>query len=505
MLRSARLAICRPGDEARVGRAGRGAGRVVQRVGRVLQRGAAPAHEPARRTPETDEMFKSSIERVARARLALPIVIVLAALAMFINEATYQHTTTTLARGIALTDARLGAARTQQAVTDLEAAARAYVATRDPTERERFERQARMLPQVQGKVFALVAEVDPQGAAAADGVRELIDDHVRRLQGWVVSVAQGAPVALDDAQSRDRSAAMAAALEALLTRAGAAQQQARVSLYDAFQLNRGAIHALIVLAVVALVLFARQLRRADAQLALEHERLESQIRARTAELRDLADHLVNAREDERRRLARELHDEMGGLLTAMKLELARLKRVPDLPPLAHERVAGFEKRVNAGISLKRQIVENLRPSSLDQLGLKPALEMLCRDTATISGLHIHTELAAVDVDKEIELNLYRVVQESLNNVIKYADAKQVWIKLQATADGLRLTVKDDGQGFDPSAVGPGHHGILGMRLRLEAHGGRLQVLSAAGSGSEVVASLPVQAPRVSAPSRVATG
>lgn len=450
-------------------------------------------------------MFKNSIERVARARLALPIVIALAALAMFVNEATYQHTTHTLTRGIALTDARLGAARTQQAVTDLEAAARAYVATRDESERERFNRQAQTLPQVQGKVFALVAQVDPQGAAAADGVRALIDDHVRRLEGWVTSVAQGAPVALNDAASRDRSAAMAAAFEALLTQAGAAQQQARVSLYDAFLLNRGAVHALILLSVVALVLFARQLRRADAQQALEHERLESQIRARTAELRDLADHLVNTREDERRRLARELHDEMGGLLTAMKLELARLKRVPDLPPLAHERVAGFEKRVNAGISLKRQIVENLRPSSLDQLGLKPAVEMLCRDTAAMSGLKVHAQLAAVSVDKEIELNLYRVVQESLNNVCKYAQAKQAWVTLRHSDEGLRLTIKDDGQGFDPSAVGPGHHGILGMRLRLEAHGGRLQVLSAAGSGSEVVAWLPAQALSVSEASRAGTG
>jgi signal transduction histidine kinase len=434
--------------------------------------------------------FKGSIERVARARVALPVVLVLAAVAMFVNEATYQHTTTTLTNGIALTDARLGAARTLQSVTELEAAARAFVATRNDSERRRFEEQVQVLPQVQGKVFALVAQVDPQGAAAADGVRQLIDDHVQRLQGWVASAAQGAFVALDDAQRRERSAAMAKALDELLIRAGAVQHQARVSLFDAFLLNRGAIHALIVLGVIALVLFARQLRRADAQQAAEHERLESQIRARTAELRDLAGHLVNAREDERGRLARELHDEMGGLLTAMKLELARLKRVPDLPPLAHERVAGFEKRVNAGISLKRQIVENLRPSSLDQLGLDAALKLLCSDTATVSGLSVHTDLQPVAVEKDAELSLYRIVQESLTNVLKYAQAKQVWVRLHASDAGARLTVRDDGRGFNPSAVTAGSHGILGMRLRIEAHGGGLQVLSAAGGGTEVVAWLP---------------
>jgi signal transduction histidine kinase len=438
-------------------------------------------------------MFKSSIERVARARLALPVVLVLAVLAMFINEATYQHTTKTLTGGIALTDARLGAARTLQAVTELEAAARAYVATRDDSERQRFEEQVQVLPQVQGKVFALVAEVDPQGAAAADGVRRLIDDHVQRLQGWVAAVAKGNRVDLDDEPSRARSAAMARALDELLMRAGAVQQQARISLFDAFALSRGTIHVLIVLAVVALVLFARQLRRADEQLAAEHDRLESQIRARTAELRDLAGHLVNAREDERGRLARELHDEMGGLLTAMKLELARLKRVPELPPLAHERVAGFEKRVNDGIALKRQIVENLRPSSLDQLGLDAALKLLCADTASVSSLAIHTDLQPVEVGKDAELSVYRVVQESLTNVLKYAQAKQIWVKLHAGDAGAQLSIKDDGRGFDPSAAAAGTHGILGMRLRIEAHGGRMQVVSAAGTGTEVIAWLPVAA------------
>jgi signal transduction histidine kinase len=453
--------------------------------------GAALTTDPSKQAAlPPPSVIKRSIEQAARARLALPVLVILGALGMVVNETTYQHTTSTLDRGIALTDARLEAARTLQALTELEAAARAFLSTRAPADRQRFEQAAQLLPQLQDKALGLVAQVDTQRTIAVDKVRALIDDHTRRLREGVDGAGTGA---LDSATSRARSADLARELDDVLSKAAALQQTARISLYDAFLLNRGAIHALILFAVLGLVMFARQLRRADAQQTLETERLARLIRERTTELRDLAGHLVRAREDERGRVARELHDEMGGLLTAMKLELARLKRIPELPSLAIERVAGFEKRLNDGIALKRRIVENLRPSSLDQLGLNAALQLLCADTAAVSGLDVQTQLEPVAVDKEAELSLFRIVQESLTNILKYAQATMVEVGLKAEAGWAELTVQDDGQGFDPSAVGLARHGIRGMRLRIEAHGGSLQVTSAAGSGTRVVARLPVAA------------
>jgi signal transduction histidine kinase len=459
--------------------------------------------------PIEPSLFKRSIEQAARARLALPVLLLSAALAMAVNEATYQHTTATLSRGIALTDARLEAARTLQALTELEAAARAYVGTRSDTERARFEQAAQQLPRLQDKALGLVAQVDTEGVLGVAAVRNLIDEHAQRLRAWVDATAAAPAVSaaagFDDARSRGRSAALAQAMDALLTQAGTMQQQARLSLYDAFLLSRVAVHALVLLALLALLMFMRQLRRADLQQAREHERLEGQIRERTGELRDLARHLVSAREDERSHVARELHDEMGGLLTAMKLELARMKRVPALPQAALERVAGFEKRLNDGIALKRRIVEHLRPSSLDQLGLNAALEMLCTDTAAVAGIVVTTRLQPVTLEKDAELSVFRVVQESLTNALKYAHARTVEVRLEATATHALLSVRDDGRGFDPAAVGAGHHGIAGMRLRIETHGGRLEVRSAEGAGTEITARLPLGNAAVSGPSRVAAG
>jgi signal transduction histidine kinase len=269
------------------------------------------------------------------------------------------------------------------------------------------------------------------------------------------------------------------------------QQAARVSLYDAMMLSRVALHTVVVLAVFAMLLFMRQLRRSDRQQAQQQRRLERQIGARTAELRELAGHLVNAREDERSRVARELHDEMGGLFTAMKLEFTRLRCVPDLPPAVRDRVCGVEARLNDGIVLKRRIVENLRPSSLEQLGLCAALSSLCEDTAANLGIDVIKQLEPVPLDKDAELTVYRLVQESLTNISKYATAQRISVTLEQQGARVQVTVQDDGRGFDVATVRAGHHGLLGMRVRVEAHAGTLTIESAPGRGTLIRASLPV--------------
>jgi signal transduction histidine kinase len=444
-------------------------------------------------------VLKRSIENVARARLALPVVIALALVAMAVNESTYQHTIGTLDRGIALTDARIEAARTLQSLTELEAAARAHAASGGAGDRQRFEQAASELAQAKDKALALVESVDPHGAEGARALRTLIDAQASRLRQQLGPAPAAAPPgdapspggAAEIDRSRQRVAELGRQFDDVLGRAAALQQQARTSLYDAFMLNRLAMHALVLLVVLALVLFGRQLRRTDEQRDQQHQRLESLIGQRTAQLRALAGHLVTAREDERARLARELHDEMGGLLTAMKLELARLRRVAPLPEGALPRLSGLEGRLNEGIALKRRIVENLRPSSLDQLGLKVALELLCADTAAVAGLPVQCAVDEVALDKDSELTLFRIVQEALNNICKHAAAHNVSVRLQAEAEIATLRIEDDGRGFEPAEVGTSRHGLVGMRVRLEAHGGALAVDSAPGSGTRITASLPL--------------
>jgi signal transduction histidine kinase len=218
------------------------------------------------------------------------------------------------------------------------------------------------------------------------------------------------------------------------------------------------------------------------------------VKARTAQLTELAQHLQTAREDERSRLARELHDELGALLTAAKLDAARLKaRLGTMTPEVAERLLHLNKLLNDGIALKRQIIENLRPSSLSNLGLVAALEIVTSEFATASGLQVHVNLAPTDLCPSGELTSYRLVQEALTNIAKYAKATDVWVDLSQHDGTVTLTVRDNGIGFDTTLPRQAAHGLLGMRYRVEAEGGQMTLVSQPGTGTSIEARLPTKA------------
>ena len=235
-------------------------------------------------------------------------------------------------------------------------------------------------------------------------------------------------------------------------------------------------------------------QREQESLERERDLLEKQVRDRTASLAELATHLQNVREDERGHLARELHDELGALLTAAKLDVARLKsRLAGNLPEALERLEHLTRTLNTGIALKRRIVEDLRPSSLSHLGLVASLEILAREFEERSGLSIATDLETVELGGAAQLTVYRLVQESLTNIAKYANATQVEISLHDFESYISIDVKDDGQGFKVENISPGSHGLAGMRHRVEAAGGKLTVISTEVNGTQVGAVLPKDA------------
>lgn len=232
------------------------------------------------------------------------------------------------------------------------------------------------------------------------------------------------------------------------------------------------------------------------QLALQAERdlLDSQVRERTARLTELATHLQQIREEERAHLARELHDELGSLLTAAKLDVARIKaRLPGDTGELPSRIEHLINTLNSGIALKRRIIEDLRPSSLSNLGLLPTLDILTREFGQRSGLDITTNFEPAELDETIQLTVYRLVQEALTNIAKYADARNVEISLLSYKDHITVSVRDDGKGFDPQSVQLSAHGLQGMRHRVEASGGRLDINST--NGTTITATLPVAAMR----------
>ncbi len=272
------------------------------------------------------------------------------------------------------------------------------------------------------------------------------------------------------------------------------------------------VATMTVLSVLAFYFYLKQTRALGEQrerqrtlLQAERDLLESQVARRTEDLTVLARHLQHAQEHERSHLARELHDELGALLTSAKLDVARLQsRLPSAAPEVAERLRHLNAALNDGIALKRRIIEDLRPSALSHLGLTVSLDILTREFAQRSGLAVHTDFEPVRLDESGELTVYRFVQEALTNIAKYARATRVDVGLRTADDGVEVTVQDDGAGFDPSQVRRSAHGLSGMRFRVEAEGGRMQLQSQPGQGTRLVASLPLArpAPATEAPARV---
>lgn len=230
------------------------------------------------------------------------------------------------------------------------------------------------------------------------------------------------------------------------------------------------------------------------ELHAERDRLEDEVTRRNAETVSLALHMERVREDERGHLARELHDELGGLLTAAKLDVARLrKRLPETGA-GQDLLKHLSQSLDGVIALKRRIIEDLRPSSLANLGLKATLLIHCREFAQRAEIKVATDIADISLPDDHALAVYRIVQEALTNVAKYAGATEVQVSMLPWGEGVEVAVVDNGKGFDPQAVrSAGGHGLQGMRFRVKACGGDLHVSASPGKGTSVRATLPLQA------------
>ncbi len=301
---------------------------------------------------------------------------------------------------------------------------------------------------------------------------------------------------------REKMEAVRSATEQLLALEAQRVADERAQIGRSLRMGRLGIDATLLLVVLALWLYSRQalqLQRARAahaqSLAEERDRLETQVRRRTAELTQLARHLQNAREDERARLARELHDELGALLTAAKLDAARLKHgLGAMSAEVSQRFGHLVGAIDQVIALKRRIIEDLRPSSLSHLGLVAALEIQSREFAARAELKVKTRLEQVPLSESAQITVYRLVQECFTNIAKYAGAKVVEVTLRPHGGQAHVCVSDDGKGFDPAAVRASAHGLTGMRYRVEAEGGRLAVDAVPGRGARIEAWLPVAEP-----------
>lgn len=278
----------------------------------------------------------------------------------------------------------------------------------------------------------------------------------------------------------------------------------RMRIDQSLTISRVGVTLAALLGLLAFHLYLRQTQKLNAagetqrvMLAKERDTLGELVRERTERLSELANHLQVVQEEERERLARELHDELGALLTAAKFDVARIKsKLPADTPELSNRLAHLNESLNAGISLKRRIVEDLRPSSLSNLGLEAALEILTSEFTERTGVQVKTDIEAINVGPDADLTVYRTVQESLTNIAKYADAKEVVVSLHGYVHHIEVSVEDNGRGFDLDTRQNASHGLPGMRHRIEALNGTLQVSSAPGQGARVHAVFPRPKPVV---------
>ncbi len=208
--------------------------------------------------------------------------------------------------------------------------------------------------------------------------------------------------------------------------------------------------------------------------------------------RDALQRVVSAQELERRRLARELHDETGQALTSILLGLRAVEEARDGDDLRRA-VTDVRDLVRATLQDVRQLAVELRPKALDDFGLVPALERLTESFGEQTGIAVAFQAALPGgrLPAEIETALYRIVQESLTNIVKHARASSVSVVLTQKHDSVTVIVEDDGVGFEPGRVREGGLGLLGTRERVSLLGGRVAIESRPGAGTTFVAEVPL--------------
>jgi len=223
------------------------------------------------------------------------------------------------------------------------------------------------------------------------------------------------------------------------------------------------------------------------------EELEEELR----QLRDLARHLMSAREEEKARVARTLHDEMGSSLTAVNMDLMSVRqKLGEDSPLG-QRLARASGTLKSTVEGMRRVIEDLRPSMLESLGLREAVRAWAKDCAERSGVSL-----TIDIPDEIPrlpagspIGLFRIAQEALGNAVRHAKAGSISLSMRVEKDHVILTVVDDGVGIAPRSAGADRppHGLLGMRERAIAMGGTATIGGGPGGrGTEVRVTAPVE-------------
>lgn len=248
-----------------------------------------------------------------------------------------------------------------------------------------------------------------------------------------------------------------------------------------------------VLGIVGISTDITERKRTEDALKQHESQLEALVNARTAEVRELIGHIETMREEEKRAIARELHDDLGSSLTALNMHLAILfQQLPNDAAIT-ERSVQIKALLNSVTATTRRIQNGLRPDKLDIFGIKTAIIEQSQDFENYTGVPCKASLPDEEIKfpPQVEITLFRMVQEALNNIAKHAKATQVDVILDEDDDFIFLTIRDNGIGI--SANAPPYnstHGLRGMRERASYLGGKIEITSVEGSGTRIKVILP---------------
>jgi PAS domain S-box-containing protein len=227
----------------------------------------------------------------------------------------------------------------------------------------------------------------------------------------------------------------------------------------------------------------------------ERKEAEEQLRTSREELRALAAHLESVREDERTRIAREIHDELGQALTALRFDVRALDaKSRDERAMRPDEITRMTGLIDRTIASVRRIATELRPGVLDDLGLAAAIEWQAHEFETRTGIRCEVSMTANDLeaDRDVSTVVFRIFQETLINVARHAGASRVDVALTFDESGVTLVMRDDGRGISEAEIaGQRSLGLVGMRERAQLHGGRLAISGRPGDGTTVVLGVPL--------------
>jgi signal transduction histidine kinase len=433
--------------------------------------------------------------------ISLPLAVLAACLLIGINEAGYKRSAAAMQDMAQAQNIRTELTTLLKLMLNAETGQRGFLLTGDPKYLAPYESALTEVNQNLGSLRELYAS-DPGELTEFSRLSQDVSGKMAEMAVSVRMRKQGQEdgwkaVLLTDV-GKEQMDAIRDQTSKLIAQSARKMSVNQDQVVRALQLSRIGIALVAMSGLLAFYMYLLQSnalraagQREQESLKRERDQLERQVRERTESLAALATHLQQVREEERGHLARELHDELGSLLTAAKLDVARLKsRQANASPEAAERLQHLTDTLNSGIALSRRIIEDLRPSSLSHLGLVASLEILAQEFGERAGLTVTTDLEAVELGGAAQLTIYRLLQESLTNIGKYAQAQHVTISLQNFDSYISVEVKDDGKGFDTTQARLSSHGLIGMRHRVEASGGRLTVTSRIGGGTCISAVLP---------------